>query len=172
MELQLDDEHASDKYGTCADIDIIRLTKGKRGRRRTGGGGCRGRRRGGGRRREKRQDLYFYSNLSTFWKARQKGRSENNEATSRREETANDNENEEGEEGGCSHCSGSVATECVYLCQKGHLHRDLPGEVVASNIPHQQQFYPFSNLKKRVKLAISLAAPQQTNHKTKPMFYH
>jgi len=57
-------------------------------------------------------------------KARQRGKSENNEATSHREETAN----EEEVEGGCAHCSGSVATECVYLCQKGHLHRDLPGE--------------------------------------------
>jgi len=59
-------------------------------------------------------------------KARQRGKSENNEATSRREETAN--EEVEEVEGGCSHCRGSVATECVYLCQKGHLHRDLPGE--------------------------------------------
>jgi len=63
-------------------------------------------------------------------KARQRGKSENKEATSRREETANDEEVEGvvGVEGGCSHCRGSVATECVYLCQKGHLHRDLPGE--------------------------------------------
>ena len=101
----------------------------------------------------------------------QRGRSENNNEPTRFREEESETVNEE-EEGGCSHCRGSAATECVYLCQKGHLHRDLPGEVVASNIPHQQQFYPFSNLKKRVKLAISLAAPQQTNHKTKPMFYN
>ena len=58
-------------------------------------------------------------------KARQRGRPESNEATRprREEETVNE------DEGGCSHCRGSVATECVYLCQAGHLHRDLPGEV-------------------------------------------
>ena len=83
MELQLDDEHVSDKYGTCADIDIIRLTKGKRGRRRTGGGGCRGRRRGGGRRREKRQDLYFYSNLICQHSER-RGRKEDRKTTRQR----------------------------------------------------------------------------------------
>jgi len=57
-------------------------------------------------------------------KARQRGRPESNEATRprREEETVNE------DEGGCSHCRGSVATECVYLCQAGHLHRDLPGE--------------------------------------------
>ena len=166
VELQPDDAHVSGKYGICADIDIItydiRLTKGKRGRRRTGGGGCRGRRRGGGRRREKRQDLYFYSNLSTFWKARQKGRSENNEATSRREETANDDEDEE-VEGGCSHCRGSVATECVYLCQKGHLHRDLPGEVSASNIPRQHKCSPFSKHLKTCNLSSCSTANQSQN---------
>jgi len=54
-------------------------------------------------------------------KARQRGNNEE-AASARREEEI------EVEEGGCSHCRASVATECVYLCQKGHLHRDLPGE--------------------------------------------
>ena len=32
------------------------------------------------------------------------------------------------EEGGCEECRSGVV-ECVYLCQEGHLHRDLPGQV-------------------------------------------
>merc|ERR1711974_447686 len=57
----------------------------------------------------------------------QRGRSENNNEPTRFREEESETVNEE-EEGGCSHCRGSAATECVYLCQKGHLHRDLPGE--------------------------------------------
>ena len=34
------------------------------------------------------------------------------------------------EERGCSKCMETVA-HCVYLCQEGHLHRDLPGQVVS-----------------------------------------
>jgi len=56
-------------------------------------------------------------------KTRERGGPENSDATSPRREEERANEEE-----GCSHCRASVATECVYLCQKGHLHRDLPGE--------------------------------------------
>ena len=55
--------------------------------------------------------------------------SETNEGTRVEEEEERGTVTEDEE--GCSHCSGSIATECVYLCQKGHLHRDLPGEVGA-----------------------------------------
>ena len=77
-------------------------------------------------------------------KARQRGRSENNEeaASARREEEI------EVEEGGCSHCRASVATECVYLCQKGHLHRDLPGEVNQEHPSlHWQNFHHLQTLR-------------------------
>merc|ERR1711973_616067 len=49
---------------------------------------------------------------------------ENNSDAARRRDGSVDEE----DGGGCAHCSSAVAAECVYLCQKGHLHRDLPGE--------------------------------------------
>ena len=104
MELQM--MMISSKYGISIDIDKV----GEREEREETN-----RRRRLQRRREEKGE-----------KGRQRGRLENNEATSRRQE-----EETVREEGGCSHCRGSVATECVYLCQKGHLHRDLPGEVSA-----------------------------------------
>ena len=48
--------------------------------------------------------------------ARQRGRSsETNEGTRVEEEEERGTVTED--EGGCSHCRGSIATECVYLCQ-------------------------------------------------------
>ena len=57
-----------------------------------------------------------------------RSREENNSDATRRRGGSVDEE----DGGGCAHCSSSVAAECVYLCQKGHLHRDLPGEVTPS----------------------------------------
>jgi len=53
-----------------------------------------------------------------------RSREENNSDAARRRSGSVDEE----DGGGCAHCSSAVAAECVYLCQKGHLHRDLPGE--------------------------------------------
>merc|ERR1711978_726584 len=53
-----------------------------------------------------------------------RSREENNSDATRRRDGSVDEE----DGGGCAHCSTAVAAECVYLCQKGHLHRDLPGE--------------------------------------------
>ena len=50
----------------------------------------------------------------------------------RREEEREKTKEERGEnrlQPGCSKCQ-RVAAHCVYLCQEGHLHTDLPGQVV------------------------------------------
>ena len=53
----------------------------------------------------------------------------------RREEEREKTKEDRGEkmpQPGCSKCQ-RVAAHCVYLCQEGHLHTDLPGQVVLLN---------------------------------------
>ena len=67
-------------------------------------------------------------------KERRKGREDGNgngkaeEGGGRGEERVLEEVGGRDEEGGCEECRSGVV-ECVYLCQEGHLHRDLPGQV-------------------------------------------
>ena len=125
----VDDDHDSKNYGISDDIDIdIDKVESREEREETN------RRRRLQREKARRREEKGEKARASL----QRGQSENNNEATRLREEENETVNVN-EEGGCSHCHGSVATECVYLCQAGHLHRDLPGEVAAffciKNIP-------------------------------------